>query len=60
MKINIDYDGFEARCSITTIYGHPDVFVDFNIADEYSQIYAMNAFKSIIDNWKKVRKDETK
>lgn len=57
MKIKIDYDGSEAICSITTIFGHPDVFVDFSIADEYSQIYAMNAFKSIIDNWEKERKD---
>lgn len=59
MKINIDYDGSEAICSITTIYGHTDMFVDFNNADEFSQIYAMNAFKSIIENWKKGRKDET-
>ena len=59
MKIQIDYDGSDARCSITTIYGHPDMFVDFTKADEYSQIYAMNAFKSIIENWEKGRKDET-
>jgi len=59
MKINIDYDGFEAKCSITTIYGNPDVFVNFSKADKYSQVYAMNAFKSIIENWEKGRKDET-
>lgn len=60
MKINIDYDGSEARCSITTIYGHPDMFVDFTKADEFSRCYAMNAFKSIIENWEKGMKDETK
>ena len=58
MKINIDYDGSDARCSITTIYGHPDVFVDFSKADKYSQVYAMNAFKSIIENWEKGRKEK--
>ena len=59
MKIQIDYDGFKADCIITTVYGHPDIFVDFSKADKYSQVYAMNAFKSIIENWEKGRKDET-
>ena len=58
MKINIDYDGSKADCLITTIYGHPYMFVDFNNADEFSQVYAMNAFKSIIENWDRERKEK--
>ena len=57
MKIQIDYDGSKAYCLITTVYGHPDMFVDFSKADEFSQVYAMNAFKFIIENWEKGRKD---
>ena len=59
MKIQIDYNGSKADCIITTVYGHPDMFVDFNNADEFSQVHAMNAFKSIIENWEKGRKDGT-
>ena len=56
MKIQIDYDGSKADCLITTFHGHPDMFVDFTKADEFSQVYAMNAFKSIIENWERKEK----
>lgn len=55
MKINIDYDSSKAKCSMTTLFGHPDVFVDFNNTDELSQVVAMNAFKCIIDSWIKIK-----
>ena len=55
MKIEIDYDGSTAYCRLTEYHGHPEVFVNFYNADEYSQLYAISAFGSIIEHWKKER-----
>ena len=59
MKIQIDYDGSTAKCLITEFHGHPDMFVNFNNADEYSQIYAMGAFQNIIKQWEREHKKES-
>lgn len=56
MKIEIIYNGTYAICKITELEGHPDVFVNFNNADEFSQIYALSAFDTIKQHWERERK----
>lgn len=51
MKIEIDYDGQTARCLITEYFGHPDVFVNLKDADEFSQMFCLAAFQTILDNY---------
>lgn len=57
MKIEIDYDGSRAICSITDSFGkNPKAKVQFIYADKQSQIFALDAFKCIKEHWEREQK----
>ena len=53
MRIEIDYNGSTAICKITEFHGNPEVLVNFDNADEFSQLLALSAFDCIKQYWEK-------
>lgn len=54
MKIEIDYDGSRAICSITDTFGkNPGKMVQFSYADPKSQEMALGAFRCIREHYKR-------
>lgn len=49
MKIEIEYNGSIAICKIDGKL--------FNDCDSFEQIYAMDAFRTIINDWKRNKKE---
>ncbi len=60
MKIEIDFDGSVAKCTIQDTFNKtaPLKVVDFNDADKMSQIFALNAFRIIEHQYKKINQDK--
>ena len=57
MRIEIDYNGSFAVCKISDA-NDPDKMVNFNDADQMSQIYALSAFDCVKRHWERERKGE--
>ena len=55
MEIRIDFNGSIAKCAITE-YFSPNVWVNFNTADEFSQIFALDSFRVIKEHWERSHK----
>ena len=53
MRIEIDYNGSTAICKITEFHGNPEVLVNFDNADEFSQLLALSAFDCVKQHWEK-------
>lgn len=65
MKIIIEYDGATAKCTLLGCLPtaqdpnvNPFVAYNFNDADRFSQIRALEAFDTIKQHWKRERKHE--
>lgn len=57
MKIEIEYNGAYAICTITDTFGkNPDAKMQFAYADKMSQIFALDAFKCIKECWDREQK----
>ena len=54
MKIEIDYNGAFAVCRIEPM-DKPGKMVNFNNADTKSQTYALSAFQTIKEHWRRAR-----
>ena len=52
MKIEIDYNGAFAVCNIE-LMEEPGKIVNFNDADTKSQTYALSAFRTIEEHWRR-------
>lgn len=52
MKIEIEYNGAFAVCSIEPM-DEPGRMVNFNEADTKSQTYALSAFRTIEEHWRR-------
>ena len=52
MKIEIDYNGAFAVCNIE-LMEEPGKIVNFNDADTKIQTYAMSAFRTIEEHWRR-------
>lgn len=57
MKIEIDYNGAFAVCRIEPME-EPGKMVNFNEADTKSQTYALSAFQTIKEHWKREKQKE--
>ena len=57
MKIEIDYNGALAVCCIEPMDA-PDKMVQFNEADAKSQTYALSAFRTIKEHWRREKQLE--
>ena len=57
MKIEIDYNGAFAVCNIE-LMEEPGKIVNFNDADTKSQTYALSAFRTIEEHWRREKQLE--
>lgn len=57
MKIEIEYNGAFAVCSIEPM-DEPGRMVNFNEADTKSQTYALSAFRTIEEHWRREKQLE--
>ena len=53
MRIEIDYNGSTAICKITEFHGNPEVLINFDNADEFSQLLALSAFDCVRQHWER-------